>query len=347
MSIEAVQWERGRLRILDQTRLPGETVFLELERWQEAVEAIQALRVRGAPALGVAGAYALVLAAQEYAGGGRERFQGELAHAAHQIARARPTAVNLAWAVDRALAAAADAPTPQDAIRRLLAEADAIRREDVAANKRIGEYGAALIPQHATILTHCNTGSLATAGVGTALGVVRTAWAQHKLDRVIATETRPLLQGARLTTWELEQDGIPVTLVVDGAAGLLMQREEISAVVVGADRIAANGDVANKVGTYSLAVLARSHGVPFYVAAPTTTVDLGTPSGADIPIEERGPEEVSSFAGVVTAPPGVTVFNPAFDVTPAELVGAIVTEEGVVKAPYEMGLKKVKGHHGA
>jgi methylthioribose-1-phosphate isomerase len=310
------------------------------------VEAIQALRVRGAPAIGVAAAYGLVLAAQEYATNRPAEFRRRLVEAARQIAQARPTAVNLPWAVRRTLQAAHEATAPGEAAARLLAEAQAIHQEEVAANQRIGEHGAALVPPQATLLTHCNTGTLATVGSGTALGIVRAAWSQGKVRRVIVTETRPLLQGARLTTWELLQEGIPVTLVVDGAAGHLLRQGDVTAIVVGADRIAANGDVANKVGTYTLAVLARAHGVPFYVAAPASTVDLETLSGAAIPIEERGASEVTSWAGVPTAPQGVMVCNPAFDVTPAELVTAIVTEGGTVRPPYAEGLRKVKEGRG-
>ena len=339
--VRALHWTGNRLRLLDQTRLPGEEVYLELEVWPQVVEAIRELRVRGAPALGVAGAYALALAGQEYVDLGSQEFQGQLGIAAEQIAGARPTAVNLAWAVRRALNAARKASSPGAALERLLAEAHDIETEDLAANRRIGALGAELIPRGATVLTHCNTGALATAGYGTALGVIRTAWAQGKVVDVIATETRPLLQGARLTAWELAQEGIPVTLVVEGAVGHVLRQGRVQAMVVGADRIAANGDVANKIGTYTLAVLGRAHGVPLYVAAPRSTVDLETPTGADIPIEERGAHEVACLAGTPIAPDGASVYNPAFDVTPAEYIGAIVTEAGVVRPPYEAGLREV------
>jgi methylthioribose-1-phosphate isomerase len=346
VAIKALQWTNGRLRLLDQTHLPGNMVYVELERWPQVVEAIQALRVRGAPALGVAGAYALVLAAQEYADQGMDGFQERLNEAARHIARARPTAVNLSWAVRRTLRVAQRATDPSEAMGQLLTEAKAIQQEEEEASRRMGEHGATLVPREATLLTHCNTGALATMGSGTALAVVRAAWAQGKVRRVIVTETRPLLQGARLTTWELLQDGIPVTLVVDGAAGHMLRQGDVSAVVVGADRIAANGDVANKVGTYTLAVVAQAHNVPFYVAAPLSTVDLETPTGTMIPIEERDASEVTSFGGVATAPSGVTVCNPAFDVTPAALVSAIVTEAGVIRPPYPEGLRRVKGPGG-
>ncbi len=339
--VRALHWTGNKLRLLDQTRLPGEEVYLELEAWPQVVEAIRELRVRGAPALGVAGAYALALAGQEYAGLGSQEFHSQLGIAAEQIAGARPTAVNLAWAVRRTLQAAQEASSPGVALERLLAEARDIETEDLAANLRIGALGAELIPRGSTVLTHCNTGALATAGYGTALGVIRTAWAQGKVVDVIATETRPLLQGARLTAWELVQEGIPVTLVVEGAVGHVLRQGRVHAMVVGADRIAANGDVANKIGTYTLAVLGRAHGVPLYVAAPRSTVDLETPTGAHIPIEERGAHEVACLAGTPTAPDGAGVYNPAFDVTPAEYIGAIVTEAGVVRPPYEAGLREV------
>ena len=344
--VRALEWTGTHLRLLDQARLPHEVRYLELQDWREVVEAVRALSVRGAPALGVAGAYAVVLAARELAGLGIGPFREGLLAAADGIARARPTAVNLAWGVSRALRAADEARTPAEAVAALVAEAAAILDEDVAANRAIGAHGAALVPTGATLLTHCNTGSLATAGHGTALGIVRTAWAEGRLREVIATETRPLLQGARLTAWELSQDGIPVTVVVDSAAGALLRGGCIEVVVVGADRIAANGDVANKIGTYSLAVLARANGVPFYVAAPTTTVDLETQTGDGIPIEERPGEEVEAPLGTRATPPGVAVLNPAFDVTPAEYVTAIVTEAGIARPPYRESLAGMVAHRG-
>ena len=344
--VRALEWTGTHLRVLDQARLPHEVRYLDLQDWRDVVEAIRALRVRGAPALGVAGAYAVVLAARELADLAMGPFREGLSEAADGIAGARPTAVNLAWGVSRALRAADGARSPGEAAERLAAEAAAILDEDVAANRAIGAHGAMLIPPGATVLTHCNTGSLATAGHGTALGIVRTAWAEGRLQGVIATETRPLLQGARLTAWELSQDGIPVTVVVDSAAGALLQGGSIAAVVVGADRIAANGDVANKIGTYSLAVLAGANGVPFYVAAPTTTVDLETPTGAGIPIEERPGEEVAAPLGTRATPPGVPVLNPAFDVTPAEYVTAIVTEAGIARPPYRDSLAGMVAHRG-
>jgi methylthioribose-1-phosphate isomerase len=319
--------ESGDLvRILDQRLLPGEERWLSLPGSAEVAEAIRALAVRGAPAIGVAAAYALAADARRGAG------EAALRSAAALLVRARPTAVNLSWAVERMSRLLARGP------EALLAEAHAIRDEDEAACRRIGQLGAPLLPRGARVLTHCNAGALATAGYGTALGVVRAAVESGNPVRVLADETRPFLQGARLTAWELDRDGIPVTLLTDGMAGWLMARREIDAVVVGADRIAASGDVANKIGTYGLAVLAGHHGLPFFVAAPWSTVDLATPDGSAIPIEERSGEEVTVIGGIRVAPPGVPARYPAFDVTPASLVTAIVTERGVARAPYRAAL---------
>lgn len=317
---------RDVVRLLDQRRLPAEEVWRELETADQVAAAIRDLTVRGAPAIGVAAAYGLAVEARRGADVPRLRA------AAETLVHARPTAVNLAWAVGRigrriGLGAA-----------EILAEAHAIRDEDEAACRRIGALGAPLVPLRARVLTHCNAGALATAGYGTALGVVRAAIEAGNPISVFADETRPFLQGARLTAWELHRDGIPVTILTDGMAGWLMQRGEIACVVVGADRIAANGDVANKIGTYALAVLAAHHGLPFYVAAPWSTVDLHTPTGAAIPIEERGGDEVLTLAGQRIAPEGVAARYPAFDVTPAALVTAVITERGVVRAPYDAGL---------
>jgi methylthioribose-1-phosphate isomerase len=315
------------VRLLDQRRLPGAEVWLELESSLEVAAAIKDLTVRGAPAIGVAAAYGLAVDAR------RGANVGQLREAAERLVRARPTAVNLAWAVrrmSRRLGLGAE---------ELLAEAHAIRDEDEAACRRIGALGAPLIPPGARVLTHCNAGALATAGYGTALGVVRAAFEAGNAISVFAGETRPFLQGARLTAWELQRDGIPVTLLTDGMAGWLMARGEIACVIVGADRIAANGDVANKIGTYALAVLAAHHHLPFYVAAPWSTVDLETPQGESIPIEERDHEEVVTLAGQRIAPVGVGARYPAFDVTPEALVSAIVTERGIVRRPYAEGLR--------
>ena len=314
------------VRVLDQKRLPGEEVWLELSSSGQVAAAIQDLTVRGAPAIGVAAAFGIAVDAR------RGAEVCDLRAAAERLARARPTAVNLAWAVRRMTRRIGLGPD------EVLAEAHAIRDEDEAACRRIGELGAPLVPPGARVLTHCNAGALATAGYGTALGVVRAAVEAGNPISVYADETRPFLQGARLTAWELHRDGIPVTILTDGMAGWLMARGEIACVVVGADRIAANGDVANKIGTYALAVLASHHGIPFYVAAPWSTVDLDTPTGAAIPIEERGAEEVVTIAGQRIAPLGVPARYPAFDVTPAALVGAIITERGVVRRPHAEGL---------
>jgi methylthioribose-1-phosphate isomerase len=313
---------RDAVRLLDQRLLPDEETWLTLESAEAVAQAIQVLVVRGAPAIGVAAAYALACEARR--GADRARLET----AAARLVAARPTAVNLAWAVRRMAGHFSEGPAA------LLALAHAIRDEDEAACRRIGELGAALIPEGARILTHCNAGALATAGYGTALGVVRAAFEAGKRISVYADETRPFLQGARLTAWELHRDGIPVTLLTDGMAGWLMRRGEIACVVVGADRIAANGDVANKIGTYALAVLARHHQLPFYVAAPWSTLDLETPRGEAIPIEERESEEVVMIAGRRIAPAGVSARYPAFDVTPAALVTAIITERGIARSPY-------------
>ncbi len=323
--------DKDVVRMLDQRRLPAEEVWLELSSADDVTKAIQNLTVRGAPAIGVAAAYALALEARRGAG------PAQLRRIADRLVKARPTAVNLAWAVRR-MSAKIDAGA-----EKMLAESQAIRDEDEAACRRIGALGAPLIPPRAHILTHCNAGALATAGYGTALGVVRGAVEAGNQVSVFADETRPFLQGARLTAWELKRDGIPVTLLTDGMAGWLMARGEITCVVVGADRIAANGDVANKIGTYGLAVLASHHALPFYVAAPWSTVDLETPTGAAIPIEERSADEVVTLAGQRIAPEGVSARYPAFDVTPADLVSAIVTERGVVRRPYVDALRALVG----
>lgn len=333
-SLKPLKWSEGLLLLLDQTRLPAEEVWLEISDYREIVEAIRDMRVRGAPAIGIAGAYAVVLAAKELANQPLDVFAARLAAAADSIARARPTGANLGWAVRRMLAKARSAKTPGVAVTTLVEEAVRIQMEDESANMAIGRLGAGLLQSHGAILTHCNAGALATAGYGTALGVIRSAWTDGKLSRVFATETRPLLQGSRLTAWELAHDGIDATLLPDSAAGQLMRRGKVQSVVVGADRIAANGDVANKIGTYSLAVLARENGVPFYVAAPTSTIDTDLPNGDAIPIEEREASEVTHLGGTRIAAEGVAALNPAFDVTPSKYVTAIVTEQKVLRAPY-------------
>lgn len=342
MAIPTMYWENGTLYLLDQTLLPGRTEYVACRGYRDVIRAIRTMKVRGAPAIGVAAAYGLALAAREAAQ--VPHPWDRLRAAAEELKNARPTAVNLAWAVDRLMekAAVRDAQGV-DVAALLLEEARTLQAEDEAASRRLGAYGRELLPHGARVITHCNAGALATAGYGTALGVIRAAREAGNPLRVYATETRPLLQGARLTCWELMQEDIPVTLITDSTAGFLMARGMADLVLVGADRIAANGDVANKIGTYALAVLAREHGLPFYVAAPVSTVDLATPSGAEIPIEERAPEEVTHVAGTRTAPEGVGVWNPAFDVTPARLVTAIVTDRGVVRPPYGETLPRVAG----
>ncbi|MBI4247104.1 MAG: S-methyl-5-thioribose-1-phosphate isomerase [Candidatus Rokubacteria bacterium] len=336
MRIAPVRWEPGRLRLLDQTRLPVEETTRDYERWEDVADAIRTLVVRGAPAIGVAAAFGVVLAARQSRATTFDALLPDLETAIKGLAATRPTAVNLFWALERmrkcALACRGQAV---DAGReRLEAEARTILDEDVAANRAMGDHGAALVPANARILTHCNAGALATAGYGTALGVIRSAHAQGKVALVWVDETRPVMQGSRLTAWECVQEGIPHRLVADVVAASLMARRQVDLVVTGADRIAANGDTANKIGTYGLAVLARHHGVPFYVAAPVSTIDPALASGGDIPIEERDPAEVRRVAGHPTAPADSPVYNPAFDVTPAELITAIITERGVFRAPY-------------
>ena len=327
MPVEAIARSGNSVSLLDQTRLPGELVYKSLSDYQEIISSIKRLEVRGAPAIGIAAAYGLALAVT--ASG---QFSPDyLEEVAGEIKAARPTAVNLAWAVDRVMAAYKSAApiTPGDARRVLWAEAEAIHAEDRAMCRRMGEFGAALIKPGDTILTHCNAGALATGGLGTALAVMYVAHEQGKNIKVYADETRPLLQGARLTAWELQQAGIDVTLIVDSVAAMLMRQGKVQHVIVGADRIARNGDAANKIGTYSVAIHAREHNVPFYVAAPSSTFDQFVATGADIPIEERAPEEITEGFGNRTAPADIKVYAPAFDVTPNELITAFITDTGI------------------
>ena len=333
--MEAIRWNHDALSLLDQTRLPLEERWLPCTDYRQVVRAIRTMVVRGAPAIGVAAAYATVLAARE--GAGTPDFAAFMARAREELASSRPTAVNLFWALDR-MEACWRAWGPD--LPRLEREAQAIHREDLEMNRAMGRFGAELVPQGARILTHCNAGALATGGYGTALGVIRAAHAQGKVAMVYADETRPLLQGARLTAYELAADHIPVTLICDDMAGALMARGQVDLVVVGCDRMAANGDFANKIGTYSLAVLARHHHIPFYTALPSSTVDLSLPDGRGIPVEERAPEEVSAFAGRRTGPEGVPVWNPSFDVTPHQLLTGIITERGVLTPPFDRGLAR-------
>ncbi len=340
----ALHWNRGVLTLLDQTKLPGEVTHITTDDYRVVAKAIKELQVRGAPAIGAAAAFGLVLAAKEIAPSAGEDFPGKLAEAAGFLKAQRPTAVNLFWAIDRMLSVAARFHSaPPDVIYAALeAEAVSIAAEDAAVNRRMGAHGAALIKDGATILTHCNAGQLATVDFGTALGVIRAAWQQGKKLHVYADETRPLLQGARLTTWELMQDNIPVTLITDNMAGYVMKEGLIDCVIVGADRIAANGDTANKIGTYSVAVLAKEHNIPFYVAAPLSTFDFALASGEQIPIEERSADEVTHIAGRRIAPAGVRVFNPAFDVTPHKYIAALITEKGIVYPPYVTNLQNFR-----
>jgi methylthioribose-1-phosphate isomerase len=342
MKFETLSWSggpEGHLCLLDQTRLPLERVILEIRTVGELHDAIRRLAVRGAPAIGVAAAWGPVLALRGLEDRSAENVLGVVREAAATLAKARPTAVNLFWALERMVQraqAAFRAGRDGAAIQaELFEEAQAIQREDVAACERMGELGSELLAHGATILTHCNAGALATAGMGTALAPVYCAARKGRRVHVYADETRPLLQGARLTAWELEQNGIEVTLIADSMAGRVMQEGRIDAVFVGADRIARNGDVCNKIGTYSVATLARAHSIPFYVVAPLSTIDPQVPDGQHIPIEERGAAELTDGFGRRTAPPRVQVYNPAFDVTPARLVTAIVTEAGIVHEPDE------------
>ncbi|MGQ0809802.1 MAG: S-methyl-5-thioribose-1-phosphate isomerase [Nitrospiraceae bacterium] len=332
--VPTVEWKDGAIRLLDQSRLPEHVEFLDCRDYQSVATAIRELKVRGAPAIGVTAAMGVALGAQTVETTDYDRFAKMVAEIGDHLAATRPTAVNLFWAIERMTKKVAELrgrPVP-DMKRALIEESQRILDEDIAMNKTMGRHGATLVKDGQTILTHCNAGALATAGYGTALGVVRAAWEQGKKIRVVAGETRPVLQGARLTAWELMQDKIPVTLITDNMAGALMKQGLIHLCVVGADRIAANGDVANKIGTYSVAVLAKAHGIPFYVAAPYSTIDLATPSGDRIPIEQRNPLEVTAIHGShPIAPAGVTVFNPAFDITPAEYITGIITERGVYK----------------
>ena len=329
--VRAVVWRKDALELLDQRLLPAETRYQRLTTVTEAAEAIRNMVVRGAPAIGIAAAYGVVLAARAHYARNPDHWQESIEEDLQRLSASRPTAVNLFWALRRMQQVIAECSG--DPVKRLLAEAKVIHEEDIAANRRMGQWGAAVLGERGAVLTHCNAGALATGGYGTALGVIRAGHELGLIERVYADETRPWLQGARLTAWELVQDQIPVTLLADGAAAALMQQGKIHWVIVGADRIAANGDVANKIGTYGLAVAARHHGVRFMVVAPTSTVDLAIPNGMAIPIEQRAAEELLNLNGQAVAASGADVWNPSFDVTPAELVDALVTEYGVVWAP--------------
>jgi methylthioribose-1-phosphate isomerase len=342
--MRTVWWQDGELRLIDQLRLPQELLVCSCRGVDEVAEAIRSMKVRGAPAIGVTAAYGVALAAAASPAKTVPALLNAVEAAASVLRATRPTAVNLGWALDRMVGRAREAAATSDAASMrmaLLAEAEAMADEDVAANRAMGAFGAALIPDGANILTHCNAGALATVDWGTALGVVRTAHEQGKRLHVWVDETRPYLQGARLTAWELQQAGIPCTLITDNMAGHFMQQGKVDLVIVGADRVAANGDFANKIGTYSLAVLANAHGIPFYSAAPTSTVDMSIPDGGHIPIEERSSDEVTHLRGVQIAPEGVRAAHPAFDVTPNRYLTALITERGIVRAPYAEGLARL------
>jgi methylthioribose-1-phosphate isomerase len=346
MSIRPILFENGILKMIDQRLLPTEELWLEYTEYRGVAEAIRSMVVRGAPAIGVAAAFGAAFGARDVAADDFETFWPTFEEVCAHLAATRPTAVNLFWALDRMKAyARANRNLPLDELKlRLLDEAAAIAQEDDRINRTMGRFGEPLIPQEARVLTHCNAGALATGGYGTALGVIRAAVEAGKKVAVLADETRPFLQGSRLTAWELARDNIPVTLICDNMAGYLMSKGEIDCVIVGADRIAANGDVANKIGTYTVAVLAKEHGLPFYVAAPISTIDFSIPDGSHIPIEERDAREVTHSGDRRMAPEGIAVRNPAFDVTPARLVSAIITERGVVQGDYLQGLKELLGN---
>ncbi len=346
MSFRTIEWRDNTVIMIDQTLLPGEEVYNTYSDYKAVADAIKVMVIRGAPAIGVAAAMGIALGARDIIADTHESFFGQLENICDVIGRTRPTAVNLFWAIERMKSVAeANRSCKLDQLREVLKEeAIRIEQEDLTICKNIGKWGATLIPEGATVLTHCNAGGLATAGYGTALGVIRAAHEAGKNIKVFADETRPWLQGARLTAWELVKEGIPTTLISDNMAGFFMSRGEITCCVVGADRIAANGDTANKIGTYSVAVLAKENNIPFYVAAPVSTLDLSLSDGSKIPIEERPASEVTHIKGVQIAPDGVSVRNPSFDVTPARYITAIITENGIVKDDYRSGLRKIAGN---
>jgi methylthioribose-1-phosphate isomerase len=343
--IPTLAWTPEGVRFIDQTKLPLEESYVLATTYEQVADVIVTMVVRGAPAIGVSAAYGVALGALRTKAATTEEFAPEFAAICDRLASTRPTAVNLFWAIDcmkkRFAQLQASGDSLKDVQQKLLAEAHAMYDEDIRACKTMGAYGGALLPAEGGVLTHCNAGALATCGYGTALGVIRSAVEQGKRIHVFADETRPFLQGARLTAWELMADGISTTVICDNMAASLMRQGEIKAVVVGSDRIAANGDVANKIGTYNVAILAHEHGIPFYVAAPWSTVDMATPNGDGIPIEERSPKEVTHHGGRQLTPNGVGIRNPAFDVTPAKYVTAIITERGVLRQPYTESLKQM------
>jgi len=342
--IRTIAWQDNTVVMIDQKRLPLEECYLTCHTHREVIAAINDLTIRGAPAIGIAAAMGIALGMLQAPDANRAVFREAFDTLSREFQASRPTARNLFWAIERMKVlfdriSHSDAPFDASDFRQILIdEARKILAEDIACNRKIGAFGAALIRDGDTILTHCNAGALATGGYGTALGVIRAAWEQGKKIHVFVDETRPVLQGARLTAWELVREQIPATLITDNMAGFLMSRGKIARIITGADRIAQNGDTANKIGTYTLAVLAKEHGIPFYIAAPSSTVDPATPDGNAIPIEERDPEEVTAWGGSRAAPEGITVFNPAFDVTPARYITAIITEAGIAHPPYDFTL---------
>ncbi|HEX8096448.1 MAG TPA: S-methyl-5-thioribose-1-phosphate isomerase [Pyrinomonadaceae bacterium] len=346
--IKTVEWTNEGVRMLDQRLLPNEETYLMLRSYEEVAEAIKQMAVRGAPAIGVSAAFGLALGAKQSVGTSVADLEFDFDYMCDVMGRTRPTAVNLFWAIERMRGALQKAQAASDDVevvkQKLVEEARAIFEEDLRANRALGRFGGELLRDGSTVLTHCNAGALATAGdYGTALGVIRGARDAGKRVAVIADETRPFLQGSRLTAWELSKDDIPVTIITDNMAGHVMKQGQVDAVVVGADRIAANGDTANKIGTYMVAVLARQHDIPFYVAAPVSTLDLSIPAGEQIPIEERDPREVTHVRDQRLAPEGVGARNPAFDVTPNELITAIITDKGVARQPYTTSLRELAG----
>lgn len=349
--LPTVAWDNDVIVMIDQRKLPGQEVYVQCKTAKDVAKAITTMVIRGAPAIGVSAAMGIALGMQRSKSTGTRQFTVEFNQLCDLMAGTRPTAVNLFWAIDRmkrSFGAGALAGESVDELKsRMRREADAIHDEDVASCKAMGRFGAEVVPQNARILTHCNAGALATAGYGTALGVIRAAAEQGKVAQVFADETRPFLQGARLTAWELVKDGIPTTVITESMAGPLMRQGGLDFIVVGADRIAANGDVANKIGTYTVAMMAQAHGVPFYVAAPLSTIDLNTADGAGIPIEERSAKEISHLGAMQLTPAGATIWNPAFDVTPNHLIAGIITEMGIATAPYTASLRNLFLVHGS
>lgn len=343
MAFETVTWKDNAVVILDQKKLPSEVFYHHYRTSEDVAVSIETMIIRGAPAIGVAAAYGLALSTRETLKLDISTAKEVFLKSCERFARTRPTAVNLFWAIERMKhkSSVSKASHPETWSIELIEEAKRIHAEDLSACKTMGSFGAELLPDRATVLTHCNAGALATSGWGSALGVIRSAIAMGKDISVFADETRPFLQGSRLTAWELQQDGIPVTLITDNMAGHFMSIGQIDAVIVGADRIAANGDTANKIGTYTLAVLAHTHAIPFYVAAPLSTIDLQCEQGKNIPIEERSPKEVFEFAGQIVAPAGIQARHPAFDVTPSKYISAIITEKGVIYPPYSLSVKSL------